>query len=45
MRLKVEIDLGGDFESVFEQDIIEASFYCLKEVAGGVSSLSDFLCK
>jgi len=43
VRIKIEIDVGGHFESVFEQDIIEASFYCLKEAAGGVSSRGEFL--
>jgi len=43
VRLKIEIDLNGHFESVFEQDIIEANFYCLKEAAGGVSSRGELL--
>ena len=43
VRLRVEIDMGGHFESVFEQDIIEANFYCLKEAAGGVSSRGEVL--
>ena len=43
VRLKVEIELKGHFESVFEQDIIEANFYCLKEAAGGVSSRGELL--
>ncbi|MCL2129164.1 MAG: hypothetical protein FWH35_02290 [Treponema sp.] len=43
VRLKIEIELGGVFQSVFEQDIIEANFYSLKEAAGGVSSRGDIL--
>lgn len=43
VRVKIEIDIGGHFESVFEQDIIEANFYSLKEVAGGVSSRGEVL--
>ena len=43
VRLKVEIDLNSHFESVFEQDIIEANFYSLKEAAGGVSSRGELL--
>ena len=41
VRLKIEIELGGYFQLVFEQDIIEANFYSLKEAAGGVSSRGD----
>jgi len=41
VRLRIEIDVGGHFESVFEQDIIEANFYCLKEVAGGTSARGE----
>ena len=43
IKVKIEIDMGGHFESVFEQDIIEANFYCLKEAAGGVSSRGEVL--
>ncbi|MDR0475882.1 MAG: hypothetical protein LBH43_19730 [Treponema sp.] len=43
VRLKIEIKVAGHFESVFEQDIIEANFYGLKEVAGGVSSRGELL--
>jgi len=43
VRVKIEIDLGSHFESVFEQDILEANFYSLKEVAGGVSSRGEVL--
>jgi hypothetical protein len=37
VRLKIELPINGHFESVFEQDIIEANFFGLKEVAGGTS--------
>jgi len=43
VRLKIEIDFDGDFQSVFEQDIIEANFYSIKEAAGGVSSRGEVL--
>src|SRR5215469_1329368 len=43
VRLKIEIENKGHFESVFEQDIIEANFYSLKEAAGGVSSRGEVL--
>jgi hypothetical protein len=38
VRLKIEIAFAGHFESVFEQDIVEANFYGLKEAAGGTSA-------
>jgi hypothetical protein len=43
VRLKIEIQKAGRFESVFEQDIIEANFYGLKEAAGGTSSRGEIL--
>jgi len=43
VRLKIEIEMGGNFQSVFEQDIIEANFYSIKEVAVGISSRGDVL--
>jgi len=43
VRLRIEIQMAGHFESVFEQDIIEANFYGLKEVAGGTSSRGEIL--
>jgi D-serine deaminase-like pyridoxal phosphate-dependent protein len=43
IRLKIEIDVGGHFESVFEQDIIEANFYGLKEAAGGTSARGEII--
>ena len=43
VRLKIEIEMDGHFQSVFEQDIIEANFYSIKEAAGGVSSRGNVL--
>ena len=43
VRLRIEIENDGRFESVFEQDIIEANFYSLKEAASGVSSRGEVL--
>jgi hypothetical protein len=35
VRIAVDFTGKGGFESVFEQDILEAGFYGLKEAAGG----------
>jgi len=43
LRLKIEIQVAGHFESVFENDIIEANFFGLKEVSGGTSSRGEIL--
>jgi hypothetical protein len=44
LRLKIEIDSGkGFFHGVFEQDIIEANFYGLKEAAGGTTARGELL--
>jgi len=43
VRLKIDIDFGSSFESVYEQDIIEANFYSLKEAAGGTSARGEIL--
>jgi hypothetical protein len=43
VRLKIEIKVAGHFESVFEQDIIEANFFGLKKAAGGTSSRGELL--
>ena len=43
IRLKIEIQVAGHFESVFEQDIIEANFFGLKEAAGGTSARGELL--
>jgi hypothetical protein len=43
VRLRIEIQFAGHFESVFEQDIVEAAFFGLKEVAGGTSSRGELL--
>ena len=42
-RVKIEIDMGGRFESVFERDVIQADFYGLKEAAGGTSARGELL--
>jgi hypothetical protein len=43
VRVRIAIDFtgNGDFESVFEQDILEADFYGLKEAAGGTSARGE----
>jgi hypothetical protein len=45
VRVRIQIDFtgNGDFESVFEQDIVEADFYGLKEAAGGTSARGEVL--
>jgi len=43
VRLRVEILLEGEIFCVPEQDILQASFYSIKEVAGGVSSRGEIL--
>ncbi len=43
VRIKIEFDVAGHFESVFEQDIIEANFYGLKEAAGGTTARGELL--
>jgi hypothetical protein len=45
VRVRIDIDFTGkgDFESVFEQDILEAGFYGLKEAAGGTSARGEVL--
>jgi hypothetical protein len=45
VRVGMEIDFSGDgcFESVSEQDILEADFYGLKEAAGGTSARGEIL--
>ncbi len=43
VRIRIEIQVAGHFESVFEKDIIEANFYSLKEKAGGTSSRAELL--
>ena len=43
VRLRIEIELNGYFESIFEQDIVEANFYGLKEAAGGTSARGELL--
>lgn len=45
VRLRMSLDWSGTgfYESVFEQDIIEASFFGLKEVAGGTTARGEVL--
>jgi hypothetical protein len=45
VRVGIQIDFagGGYFEHVFEQDILEADFYGLKEAAGGTSARGEIL--
>ena len=43
VRLKIEIELNGYFESVSEQDIVEAKFFGLKEAAGGTTARGEVL--
>jgi len=43
VRIKIEFQVGGHFETVFEKDIIDANFYSLKEKAGGTSSRAELL--
>jgi hypothetical protein len=45
VRVRIQIDCTGEgeFESVFEQDIVEASVYGLKETAGGTSARGEAL--
>jgi hypothetical protein len=45
VRLGIRFDFAGNgyFESVFEQDILEADFYGLKEAAGGTSARGEIL--
>ena len=43
VRLKIEIQVAGHFESVFENDIIEANFFGIKEASGGTSYRGEIL--
>jgi hypothetical protein len=43
VRIQIDFTGNGDFESVFEQDVLEAGFYGLKEAAGGTSARGDVL--
>ncbi|MCL2441068.1 MAG: hypothetical protein FWD14_04960 [Treponema sp.] len=43
VRLRIDIECGNYFNRVFEQDIIEANFYGLKEVSGGTSARGELL--
>jgi len=41
VRLRIDIQVAGSFETVPEKDIIEANFYGLKEAAGGTSARGE----
>jgi hypothetical protein len=43
VRVRIQIELPWGVESVFEQDIVEAAFYGLKEAAGGTSARGEVL--
>jgi hypothetical protein len=45
VRVRIDIDFAGSgcFESVFEQDVLEADFYGLKEAAGGTTARGEIL--
>jgi len=43
IRIKIEIALAGHFESISEQDIIEASFFGLKETSGGTTARGELI--
>jgi hypothetical protein len=43
VRIQINFTGNGSFESVFEQDILEADFYGLKEVAGGTTARGEVL--
>ncbi|MDR2542877.1 MAG: hypothetical protein LBC80_05445 [Treponema sp.] len=44
VRVKIEIDSEkGFFHNVFEQDIVEANFFGLKEIAGGTTARGELL--
>jgi len=43
IRLRIEIQVAGHFESMFEEDILEANFFGLKEVAGGTTARGELI--
>jgi hypothetical protein len=43
VRIQIDFTGDGDFESIFEQDVLEADFFGLKEVAGGTSARGEVL--
>lgn len=43
LRLKIEIDAGGFFVRVCENDILQADFFSLKKAGGGVSARGELL--
>ena len=43
IRLKIELEIAGHFEGIFEKDIVEANFFGLKEAAGGTTARGEIL--
>ncbi len=43
IRLKIELEVTGHFERIFEKDIVEANFFGLKEVADGTTARGEIL--
>jgi len=44
LKIRIKIDSGqGYYHSVYENDIIEANFYGLKEAAGGISARGELI--
>jgi len=43
IRLKIELEITGHFERIFEKDIVEANFFGLKEAAGGTTARGEIL--
>jgi len=43
IRIKIELEVAGHFERIFEKDIVEASFFGLKEAAGGTTARGEIL--
>ena len=42
-RVKIEFELGGRYEAVFERDIVSAYFVGMREAAGGVSARGEIV--
>jgi len=43
IKLKIDLSIENNFVSIFQQDIIEANFFSLREEAGGISSRGELL--
>ena len=43
IRIKIELEVAGHFERIFEKDIVEANFFGLKEAAGGTTARGEIL--